>query len=89
MGLIQGLLSAVIADASPRELRGTAFAVYDAAIGGATLASGVGAGALWLAGGPAATFGAAAMLAAAAGLVLLFRPAPQLTPAPPRGRSFR
>jgi MFS family permease len=89
MGLIRGLLSAVIADASPRELRGTAFAVYDAAIGGATLASGVGAGALWLAGGPAATFGAAAMLAAAAGLVVLFQPAPQLTSVPPRGRSFR
>ena len=77
MGLIQGLLSAVVADASPRQLRGTAFAIFDVAVGIATLVAGIGAGALWLAGGPAATFSAAASIAIAAGLVLLLRPEPR------------
>ena len=77
MGLIQGLLSAVVADASPRQLRGTAFAIYDVAVGIATLVAGIGAGALWLAGGPAATFSAAASIAIAAALVLLLRPEPR------------
>ena len=76
MGLIQGLLSAVIADASPSELRGTSFAIYDMAVGGATLISGIGAGALWVAGGAAATFGTAALFAVAAALALLLRPVP-------------
>jgi MFS family permease len=79
MGLIQGLLSAVVADASPRQIRGTAFAIYDVAVGVATLVAGVGAGALWLAGGPAATFSAAASLAIAAAFVLLLRPVPKLS----------
>lgn len=46
MGLIQGLLSAVVADAALSELRGTGFAIYDVAVGSATLISGIGAGAL-------------------------------------------
>jgi len=79
MGLIQGLLSAVVADASPRQIRGTAFAIYDVAVGIATLVAAIGAGALWLAGGPAATFSAAASLAIAAALVLLLRPVPKLS----------
>lgn len=32
MGLIQGLLSAVVADAALSELRGTGFAIYDVAV---------------------------------------------------------
>jgi MFS family permease len=79
MGIIQGLLSAVIADASPRQIRGTAFAIYDVAVGIATLVAGIGAGALWLVGGPAATFSAAASLAIAAAFVLLLRPVPKLS----------
>ena len=78
MGLIQGLLSAVVADASPRPLRGTAFAIYDAGVGIATLIAGVGAGAIWVVGGAAATFSAAALLASVAALVLFLRPAPKL-----------
>jgi MFS family permease len=77
MGLIQGLLSAVVADASPRQLRGTAFAAYDFAVGIATLIAGIGAGALWVVGGAAATFSAAALLATVAALVLFLRPAPK------------
>jgi hypothetical protein len=58
MGLIRGLLSAVTVDASPSQLRGQAFAIYDVAVGIATLIAGIGAGALWVAGGAAATFSA-------------------------------
>ena len=64
-------LSAVVGDAPPRQIRGTAFAIYDVAVGIATLAAGIGAGALWLAGGPAAS------LAIVAALVLLLRPVPR------------
>jgi len=49
------------------------------AVGIATLVAGIGAGALWLAGGPAATFSAAATLAIAAAFVLLLRPVPKLS----------
>jgi MFS family permease len=77
MGLIQGLLSAVVADASPPRLRGTAFAIYDVAVGIATLIAGIGAGALWVAGGAAGTFSAAALLASVAALILFLRPAPK------------
>jgi MFS family permease len=82
MGLIQGLLSAVVADASPRQLRGAAFAIYNIGVGIATLIAGIGAGALWVAGGAAATFSAAALLATVAALVLFLRPAPKLVGAP-------
>lgn len=37
MGVIQGLLSVVVADTSPRQLQSTAFAIYDAAVGTVTL----------------------------------------------------
>jgi hypothetical protein len=40
---------------------------------------GIGAGAFWLAGGPAATFSAAASLANAAAFVVLLRPVPKLS----------
>ena len=73
MGLIQGLLSAVVADAAPRQVRGTAFAIYDVAVGIATLVAGIGAG------GPVATFSVAALLAIAAAFVLLLRPVPKLS----------
>jgi hypothetical protein len=49
------------------------------AVGIATLVAGIGAGALWLAGGPSATFSAAATLAIAAAFVLLLRPVPKLS----------
>jgi hypothetical protein len=78
MGLIQGLLPAVVADAFPRQLWGTAFAAYDVAVGIATLIAGIGAGALWVVGGAAAvTFSAEALLATVVALVLLLRPAPK------------
>jgi MFS family permease len=76
MGATQGVLAATIADATPSRLRGTAFGIFDFATGIATFAASAGAGALWMAGGPAVAFGLSACVAAAAGLMLLFRPRP-------------
>jgi hypothetical protein len=58
------------------------FAIYDVAIGITTLIAGIGARALWVAGGAAAIFSAAALLASVAALVLVLRPAPKLVGAP-------
>ncbi len=65
MGLTQGLLSAMVAHASPPDLRGTAFGVFNLVSGIAMLAASVVAGALWHYVSPAATFWAGALLAAA------------------------
>ena len=66
MGLTQGLLSALIADTAPEELRGTAFGLFNLLGGLAMLAASVLAGALWDAAGPRVTFIAGAALAALA-----------------------
>ena len=81
MALTQGLLTKLIADTAPDELRGTAFGVFNLVSGGALLLASVIAGALWTAVGPAATFlaGAAFAAVAAAGL-LFFRPRTVPTP---------
>jgi len=70
MGLTQGVLSAMVADAAPPELRGSAFGFFNLASGVAMLAASVLAGFLWQTAGPAATFEAGAGFALAA-LVLL------------------
>jgi MFS family permease len=69
MAASQGLLAALVADAAPAELRGTAFGLYHLFTGVALLAAGLTAGLLWDHGGPALTFAFAALLAllAAAG----------------------
>jgi MFS family permease len=56
MGFTQGLFAALVADASPPELRGTAFGYFNLLTGIAMLAASVVAGALWDSYGPAATF---------------------------------
>ena len=56
MGLTQGLLSALVADTAPPNLRGTAFGYFNLFTGLASLAASVIAGALWDAYGPAGTF---------------------------------
>jgi MFS family permease len=66
MGLTQGLLAAMVANAAPEDRRGTAFGVFNLASGIAMLAASVIAGALWQYVGPAATFWAGAGLALAA-----------------------
>jgi MFS family permease len=65
MGLTQGLLAAMVAHAAPAELRGTAFGVFNFAMGLAMLLASAIAGALWSYMGPAATFWLGAALAAA------------------------
>jgi len=66
MGFTQGLLSALVADAAPAELRGTAFGVFNLLGGLALLAASVIAGALWDATGPQGTFLAGAAFTALA-----------------------
>jgi len=80
MALTQGLLSKLVADTAPADLRGTAFGVFNLAGGIAVFLASLIAGALWNAYGAPATFltGAAFALVAALGL-LIFRP----RPAPP------
>lgn len=56
MGLTQGGLSTMVADAAPKSLRGTAFGMFNLASGLALLVGSVLAGVLWDAQGPAATF---------------------------------
>ena len=75
MALTQGLLSKLVADTAPGELRGTAFGMFNLVSGGALLMASVIAGGLWSAFGPPAAFIAGAGFAAlaAAGL-LLYRP---------------
>jgi MFS family permease len=72
MGLTQGLLSALVADAAPPRLRGTAFGLLSLISGVALLAGSALAGELWDRLSPAATFwtGAGFAALALAGLVL-------------------
>jgi MFS family permease len=77
MGVTQGLLSAAIADAAPERLRGTAFGIYDLAVGASTFVASAGAGTLWMLAGPSGTFVAGASLAAGAIMILLLRPIPK------------
>jgi len=71
MGTLQSLFGTVIADAVPEERRGTAFGIYDLAIGVVALLSSTMAGALWVIGGPLATFGIGSLIAAAAAALLI------------------
>jgi len=78
MGFTQGLLSALVADTSPPELRGTAFGVFNLLTGIASLAASVIAGALWDEAGPEGTFlgGAAFAVMTLCGLVAIRRYVP-------------
>jgi MFS family permease len=75
MGLTQGLLSKLVADAAPADLRGTAFGVFHLVSGAALLAASVLAGWLWSTSGASSTFyaGAAFTALALAGLLLATR----------------
>jgi MFS family permease len=78
MAVTQGLLLASVGDAAPMDLRGTAFGIYDLAVGLATFVASSAAGALWMAGGPELAFGFSGLIAGAVILLLLFQPAPKL-----------
>ncbi|HET8972912.1 MAG TPA: MFS transporter [Pseudolabrys sp.] len=72
MGLTQGLLSALVADSAPDELRGTAFGMFNLVSGIAMLVASVVAGALWDIVGPTGTFLAGAAFTAVALAALPF-----------------
>ncbi len=75
MALTQGLLSKLVADTAPVELRGTAFGFFNLMTGGALLLASVIAGALWSSHGAPAAFTAGALFAALAVIgLLLYRP---------------
>ena len=77
MGMTQGLLAAMVADAAPEDLRGTAFGFFNLLSGLALLASSVIAGVLWVTMGSAFTFYAGAGFAALTLLGMVMRPAPE------------
>jgi MFS family permease len=71
MGMTQGLLSALVADEAPANLRATAFGVFNLASGIALLLASLIAGFLWDVIGPSTTFIAGAVFTAL-GLSVLF-----------------
>jgi MFS family permease len=71
MGFTQGILAALVAEAVPAELRGTAFGMFNLVTGVALLLASVIAGALWELFGAQWTFLAGAGFAAVAALVLV------------------
>ena len=71
MGLTQGLLSALVADAAPDRLRGTAFGIFNLATGVMLLIASTLAGSLWAAFGAGATFICGAGFSAVALLCLV------------------
>jgi MFS family permease len=73
MAMTQGLLAAMVAEASPRDLHGSAFGFFNLVSGIAMLVASALAGWLWDQWGPAATFGAGAVLAALAAAALMVR----------------
>jgi MFS family permease len=79
MGATQGLLSAIIANVVPADLRGTAFGLYSVVSGAALLAASVIAGLLWTAVGPAATFATGALFAVLAGIGVALQHANRLS----------
>ncbi|MEP0765671.1 MAG: MFS transporter [Fimbriimonadia bacterium] len=70
MGFTQGVLSAMVADRAPSELRGTAFGMTNLVLGFSALAASTIAGSLWHSYGPSATFAAGATFAFVALLAL-------------------
>mgnify|MGYP003801900221 FL=1 len=80
MALTQGLLSKLVADTAPADLRGTAFGIFNLVSGGALLLASVIAGSLWNMFGASATFIAGASFAAFAAIgLLLYRPNARVT----------
>ncbi|MDP1735982.1 MAG: MFS transporter [Caulobacter sp.] len=86
LGLTQGLMASLVADAAPAKLRATAFGLFNLATGLSLLAASVIAGLLWAMAGAQATFlaGAGFTLVALVGLLLFGRP-PVSEPRPAAG----
>lgn len=73
MGITQGLLATMVADAAPADLRGTAFGFFNLMSGLAMLVASVLAGLLWDRFGASFTFFAGALFSAAALVAILLR----------------
>lgn len=70
MGFSQGILAAMVADTTPKNMKGTAFGIFNLASGVCMLLASVLAGWLWQSWGPSATFLAGAVFAVIALLAL-------------------
>jgi len=75
MGITQGLLARMVADAAPADLRGTAFGFFNLMSGLALFLASVLAGALWQTLGAASTFYGGALISVAALALLAWRDA--------------
>lgn len=73
MGATQGLLSTLVVDSAPADLRGTALGLYNLVTGVVLLAASVLAGALWTGVGPGSTFMAGAIFATAAAIAIALK----------------
>ncbi len=73
MGLTQGLLATMVADAAPEKLRGSAFGVFNLVSGIAMLLASVLAGLLWEVYGAAMTFYCGAVFSVVALILVLLR----------------
>ena len=71
LGLTQGMLAAMVADAAPAPVRGTAFGLFHLVSGLALLLASAAAGFLWASFGPRGTFLAGAALAGVAFVALV------------------
>jgi predicted MFS family arabinose efflux permease len=80
MGITQGLLATMVADAAPVDLRGTAFGFFNLVSGVALLIASALAGLLWDQLGAPQTFLASAVFSAIALLAILVRPPQQPRP---------
>jgi MFS family permease len=73
MGMTQGLLAVMVAQAAPPDLKGTAFGMFNLVAGIAMLAASVVAGVLWERVGAAATFYAGAAFSVLAAILIMVR----------------
>jgi MFS family permease len=73
MGMTQGLLAVMVAQAAPASLKGTAFGLFNLVAGGAMLVASVVAGVLWERVGAAATFYAGAAFSMLAAILVVGR----------------
>jgi MFS family permease len=74
MGMTQGLLSTMVADTAPEDLRGTAYGVFNLVSGLAMLVASVLAGAMWDSFGAASTFYTGATIGGLALALLVWLP---------------
>jgi len=71
MGLTEGIFNAMVANSAPKDLRGSAFGIFNMLRGVVLLAASVIAGVLWEQIGPMATFGAGSLLAILTSVAML------------------